>query len=175
MTRLRSKTQINQLIADDQSYREDLEYIQATLDEGNVFIGQLTSEQSGNTEASFCVTVGMYLHNLPELVFSGVPVPVVKNIVQDLCEGNDFDREFLTGGRTKIILDFNVMAVPVTTPETHDVFSVCHDIYTLIDRPQFEAVQIVFANEGGAFPWSQGYAEHEKQFQPVLGMSGSAN
>lgn len=175
MTRQRSKTQIKQLIADDQSYREDLEYIQATLAEGNVFIGQLTSEQSGNTEAAFCVTVGMYQHQMPELVFSGVPVPVVKSIVQDLCEGNDFDREFLAGGRTKVILDFNVIAVPVSAPETHDVLSVCHDVYTLIDRSQVEAVQLVFANEGGAFPWSQGYAEQEKQYQPVLGISGLAN
>ena len=134
MTRKRSKTQIKQLIADDQNYREDLEYIQATLAEGNVFIGQITSEQSGNTEAAFCVTVGMFQHRLPELVFSGVPVPVVKNIVQDLCEGNDFDREFLAGGRTKVILDFNVIAVPVSDPEIHDVLSVCHDVYTLIDK-----------------------------------------
>jgi hypothetical protein len=175
MTRQRSKTQIEQQIADDERYREDIEYIKATLAAGNVFIGQLTSEQTGNTEASFCVTVGMYLHDLPELVFSGVPVPVVKGIVSDLCEGNDFDREFLAGGRTMSIMDIDVMAVPVSSPENHDVFSVCYDFYTLIDRSSFQAVQIVFANEGGAFPWGVGYAEHEKQFQPVLGLSGIAN
>lgn len=175
MPRQRSKTQIKDLIADNQSYREDIEYIQATLADGNVFIGQLTSEQTGNTEAAFCVTVGMFMHKLPELVFSGVPVPIVKHVVESLCEVNDFDLEFLEGRHTKIIQDFNVMAVPITDPETHDVFLVCRDIYTLIDRQQIEAVQLVFANEVGAFPWSKGYAENERQFQPVLGQSGSAN
>lgn len=168
----RTKTEIHQLIHQSPSYREDLEFIQETLTNKHVFIGQLTSEQSGNTEASFCVTVGMFQHKLPELVFSGVPVPVVKNIVSELCEGHDFDRDFLAGGRVKVILDFNVIAVPISAPEHHDVLSICHDIYTLIDGPGVEAVQLVFADESGAFPWSKDYSEMDRKYQPVLGMSG---
>ncbi|MFL1449269.1 DUF4262 domain-containing protein [Pseudomonas tritici] len=175
MTATRSKTEIYQLLANSDSYREDLEFIQATLAQDNVFIGQLDSDQSGNTVASFCVTIGMYLFGLPELVFSGVPVHVVRATVKDLCDGHDFDREFLAGGRTKLIHGLDVMAIPVNAPESHDVFSICRDIYTLIDRPKIEAVQLVFANEGGAFPWSSEYAEQERQFQPVLGMASAAN
>jgi hypothetical protein len=175
MTATRSKTEIHQLIADSESYREDLEYIQSTLELNNVFIGQIDSSQTGNTEASFCVTVGMYLHELPELAFSGVPMHVVKSVVNDLCEGHDFDREFLAGNRTKIIHGFDVMAIPISSPQSHDVFSMCNDIYTLIDKPQLEAVQLVFANENGAFPWSSEYADQERQYQPILGMKSAMN
>lgn len=175
MARPRSKTEIHQLIASDKGYREDFEYIQSVLTEKRVFIGQLESSQAGNTEASFCVTVGMFQHQLPELVFSGVPVHLVSKVVEELCEGHDFDRDFLAGKRTKLIHDFNVIAVPINDPESHDVLSVCRDIYTFIDRPTIEAVQLVFANESGAFPWSRGYADQERQYQPVLGTAGSTH
>ena len=173
MTATRSKTEIQQLIAGSDSYREDLEYIQSALQLNTVFIGQIDSSESGNTEASFCVTVGMYLHELPELAFSGVPMHVVKSVVNDLCEGHDFDRDFLAGNRTKIVHGFNVMAVPIDRPQSHDVFSMCQDFYTLIDKPKLEAVQLVFANERGAFPWSSDYADVERQYQPILGMNSS--
>lgn len=166
----RSKTQIEKLISDSAGYREDMSYIQATLDERNVFIGQLTSEQSGQTEAAFCVTVGMFMHDLPELVMCGVPVPLVKSIVTELCEGHDFDREFLAGGRSKEIAGLTAVAVPVDFPQSHDVFNICYDAYTLLGRPTVEVVQLVFADESGAFPWSTEYNDQERQFQPVLGM-----
>jgi len=170
----RSKNQIQRLIADNESYRDDLEYIQATLEQQKVFIGQLTSEQAGNTEATFCVTVGMFQRGMPELVMTGVPSPMVKGIVEELFEGHDFDREFIAGQRTKVIHDLTVMAVPIHNPESHDVLAICHDIYTLIGRPGVSAVQLVFADEGGAFPWNAEYAAQERQFQPVLGFPGSS-
>lgn len=175
MAATRSKTEIHRLLASSDTYREDLEYIQATLASDSVFIGQMDSAQVGNADASFCVTVGMYLFGLPELVFSGVPVPLVKDTVEKLCEGHDFDREFLAGGRTKQIHGLDVMALPVSNPENHDVFAFCRDIYTLIDKPKIDAVQLVFANEKGAFPWSSGYAAQERQYQPVLGIVGTVN
>lgn len=170
----RSKAQIQSLINDNKPYRDDLDYIQQTLDERKVFIGQTISEQDGNTEASFCVTVGMYQHQLPELVMCGVPVPVVKEIVEELSEGHDFDREFLSGGRHKSILGLTVMALPIDRPERHDVLTICHDVYILRGLSQVSAVQLVFANESGAFPWSREYSEQERKFQPVLGVSGFA-
>lgn len=170
----RSKAQIQRLLDDSKPYRDDLDYIQETLDDRNVFIGQTTSEQNGNTEASFCVTVGMYQHQLPELVMCGVPVPLVKGIVAELSEGHDFDRDFLAGGRHKSIHGLTVMALPIEQPEMHDVLTICHDVYTLRGLSQVKAVQLVFADEAGAFPWSREYNERERQFQPVLGMSGVA-
>lgn len=168
----RTKAQIQEQISDCESYREDLKYIQSTLDERNVFIGQLTSEQSGQTEAAFCVTVGMFMHDLPELVMCGVPVPLVKKIVEEMCEGHDFDREFLAGGHSKVIVGLTVIALPIESPESFDVFNFCADAYTMLGRGPVEAVQLVFADEAGAFPWSREYCEQERQFQPVLGMSG---
>lgn len=168
----RSKAQIQSLINENQPYRDDLDYIQETLDERKVFIGQTVSEQDGNTEASFWVTVGMYLHQLPELVMCGVPVPLVKEIVEELSEGHDFDREFLAGGRHKSIHGLTVMALPIERPESHDVLSICHDVYTMRGLSQVSAVQLVFADEAGAFPWSREYSQQERKFQPVLGLSG---
>jgi len=170
----RSKTQIEALISDSDGYREDMRYIQATLDERNVFIGQLTSDQSGQTEAAFCVTVGMFMHDLPELVMCGVPVPLVKNIVAEMCEGHDYDREFLAGGRSKVIAGLTAVAVPIESPHSHDVFTICYDAYTLLGRSSMKAVQLVFADESGAFPWSSAYNDQERQFQPVLGMGVGA-
>ena len=170
----RSIARIQSLINDNQPYRDDLDYIRETLEERKVFIGQTISEQDGNTEASFCVTVGMFQHQLPELVMCGVPVPLVKNIVEELSQGHDFDREFLAGGRHKSIHGLIVMAMPIEQPESHDVLTICHDVYTLRGLPQIRAVQLVFADEGGAFPWSRNYCEQERKFQPVLGTAGSA-
>lgn len=170
----RSKAQIQQLLDDSQPYRDDLDYIQETLDARNVFIGQTTSEQHGLTDASFCVTVGMFQHQLPELVMCGVPVPLAKGIVSELSEGHDFDREFLSGGRHKSIHGLIVMALPIENPESHDVLTICHDVYTLRGLTKVDAVQLVFADESGAFPWSRDYSDQERKFQPVLGMSGSA-
>jgi hypothetical protein len=171
----RSKAQIEELISDCDSYREDMKYIQATIGERNVFIGQLTSEQSGQTEASFCVTVGMFIYNLPELVMSGVPTPLVRSIVEEMCEGHDYDREFLAGGRSKTIAGFTVVAVPVEAPDAQDVLNFCHDAYTMLGQGSVKAVQLVFADESGAFPWSPEYNDHERQYQPVLGMAGWGN
>lgn len=170
----RSKAQIQQLLDDSQPYRDDLDFIQETLDARNVFIGQINSDQHGHTEASFCVTVGMFQHQLPELVMCGVPVPLVKGIVSELCEGHDFDREFLAGGRHKSIHGLTVMALPIELPESHDVLNICHDVYTLRGLSEVSAVQLVFADESGAFPWSREYSEQERKFQPVLGLAGSA-
>ena len=116
----------------------------------------------------------MFQHQLPELVMCGVPVPLVKNIVEELSQGHDFDREFLAGGRHKSIHGLIVMAMPIEQPESHDVLTICHDVYTLRGLPQIRAVQLVFADEGGAFPWSRNYCEQERKFQPVLGTAGSA-
>lgn len=84
-------------------------------------------------------------------------------------EGHDFDREFLAGGRTKVIHDLTVIALPVSQPDSHDVLSICHDMYALIEQPHLQVVQLVFADEQGAFPWSSNYSASERQFQPVLG------
>ena len=167
----RSKTQVERKIAENRNYRDDLEYIQETLGQNKVFIGQLTSDQQGNTEATFWVTVGMYQQGLPERVLTGVPSPLIKGIVEELFEGHDFDREFLAGARTKVIHDLNVIAVPITNPESHDVLAICHDVYALIDMPNLQVVQLVFADESGAYPWSNDYAAQERQFQPVLGLA----
>lgn len=169
----RSKAQIQSQINENKHYREDLDYIQGTLDDCNVFIGQTSSEQEGNTDASFCVTVGMFQHQLPELVMCGVPVPLVKQIVEELAEGHDFDRGFIAGKHSKSIHGLTVMALPIEKPESHDVLSICHDVYTLRGLSQVSAVQLVFADEAGSFPWSRAYSENERKYQPVLGLAGA--
>lgn len=166
----RTKDEIRQKIADSASYREDLEFIQEALDGKDVFIGQLNADGDSGSEVMHCVTVGMFLYGLPEMVFTGVPVHMVKAVVSEFMEGHDFDRDFLAGKRSKIILGFNTIAVPVDAPATHEVLEISRDFYTLNDQPDFRATQIVFADEHGAFPWSDGYSEQDRLMQPVLGM-----
>lgn len=170
MSKSRTKTEINQLIAESASYREDMEFVQETISGKKVFIGQLVAESGAETSAAFCITVGMYQFDLPEVVVSGVPVFVVKDLVDELTEGHDFDREFLSGGRPKLIHDYNVIALPIETPEQHQVLNLCRDFYTLIDKPAFNAVQLVFADERGAFPWTAGYRQEDRESQPLLGV-----
>lgn len=170
----RSKAEIHRLIAENPSYREDIEFIQETLEGNDVFIGQLNAQGDGDSEVMHCVTVGMFQHEMPELVFTGVPVHLVKAVVSELIEGHDFDREFLDGKRSKVIMGFNAIALPVDAPGSHAVLSICCDYYTLNDNSDLRAAQIVFADEKGRFPWSAGYSEQERRLQPILGM-GSAN
>jgi len=170
----RSNPQIQSLIDENEDYREDLKYIQGTLDACKVFIGQTQSDQLEHADAAFCVTVGMFQYQLPELVMCGVPMPLVKQIVEELSEGHDFDRGFIAGKYSKSILGLTTMALPIQEPESHDVLNICHDVYTLRGLSQVSAVQLVFADEAGAFPWSRDYNEHERKFQPVLGVAGGA-
>lgn len=127
---------------------------------------------------SYWVTVGMYQRQLPEVVLTGVPTPMVKPIVEELFEGLDFDRDFLAGKRTKTIYDLRVMALPLHDTEKHDVLAICRDVYTLNGENKLKAVQLIFADQEGRFPWSAEYAASERQYQPVLEMppgAGRAN
>ncbi len=170
MSKVRTKAEVEELIEQSAAYREDIQFIQETLAGSDVFVGQFSSRMHGDVDVSVSVTVGMFMHGLPELVFSGVPGPIVQNVVSSLCDGNDFDREFLAGARSKVIHGFTVVAVPIDSPKDHSELDVCNDFYTLIDKDGLRAVQLVFSDEQGAFPWSRTYSEADRQFQPVLGM-----
>lgn len=170
----RSKAEIVRHMAECPNYREDLDFIEEALAAEDVFIGQL-NEQAGDSEVMHCITVGMFLYGLPELVFTGVPVHLVREVVSDLIEGHTFDREFLAGQRTKLIEGFQTIALSIDAPSAHQALSMCCDYYTLTGRSDLRAVQIVFADELGRFPWTSGYSEHDRQLQPIMGFESKAN
>lgn len=167
----RSKAEIEALVRDNAAYREDIDFIQETISKDQIFIGHLTQKSPAGNEVSVALTVGMYRRNLPELIFSGVPSNVVQNIVAALSEGLDFDREFLRSERLKQILNFDVMALPIDDPNSLEVMQVCRDYYTLIGRHEMQAVQLVFADENGSFPWSPDCSDANKACQPLFGVT----
>tara|TARA_R110002124_G_scaffold128157_9_gene288606 strand:- start:13299 stop:13832 length:534 start_codon:yes stop_codon:yes gene_type:complete len=169
----KTKAEILSLVETNPAYREDMDFIEETVKSKNVFIGQFSSPSTYGSEVSVSLTVGMFLHELPELVFSGVPVTVVKEVIASLCEGHDFDREFLRSERSKTILGFSVIAMPITDADGLVELGLCRDYYTLAGLGSISAVQLVFSDENGAFPWSESYSESDRSFQPVFGSHGA--
>lgn len=120
----KTKAQIISLVGRSRAYCEDMQFIEETINDKNVFIGQFISQTNQGADVNVCHTVGMYMHDLPELVFTGVPETVVTQIVNSLTQACDLDREFLRGERSKKIFNFNVIAVPIENADSiHELVS----------------------------------------------------
>lgn len=163
------KDRAKQLLEIDSSYREEIEFVQNTIADSKVFIGQSQSGPTDKPDHVYWVSVGMFQCNLPEVVMCSVPAQIARLVVDDLVVGTDFDREFLAGQRTKVIYGFEVMAVPIDKPEDHTELWVIRDYYSLTDKPQPKVVQLVFADSAGRYPWHKDSDPESREMQRMLG------
>lgn len=163
----RTKADILQTMASNASCREDFEFIKETIESQNVFIGMLDKGSTQGSDVPFCLTIGMFLYGLPELVFAGVPVHRAQEIVSEvvLCR----DTEFLAGKSKRKFSGMLTAAMPVESPASNSLFGICSDYYTLHDQGDIKVSQIVIADREGRFPWAKGYCDTTSLHQPIIG------
>lgn len=168
--------EIQQRMSTDAAYREDIEYIHETVTGGSVFVGQMSLDNHTPDGWEMIFTVGMNMYGMPELVLTGVPLNVVEGIIEKLCvEATDFDKDFLAGKRSKVVEGFNVTALTIDRPETLQELQICRDYYALHLDSKLNVCQLVFANEGGIYPWNREYSEIDRLSQPLLAMPAALN
>jgi hypothetical protein len=126
--------------------------------------------QRDRSRAGYAYTIGMAGHDAPELIVTGLPYQRAVDLLNDVA-GRVLDgkvtlpapgeRVTLPGGRT-------VEVVRIAEPAVHLAFAA--EFY----GPRFRAVQLVYADDRGRWPWDVGF-RGGRGGQPVLGARGSVS
>ena len=119
----------------------------------------------GGRSPAFAYTIGLTEHGFPERSF---PELIVTGVTQEeaatlLNTGGDvLHQRDLRHGQRVTIAGRRVEIVELPHPEAHLLFA--DDVY----GPELQAIQLVYADESGIWPWSRGYRGGAGG-QPVLG------
>ncbi|MBJ7339836.1 DUF4262 domain-containing protein [Mycolicibacterium sp.] len=111
----------------------------------------------------FAYTIGLHDHGLPELLVTGLPPK------RALWLLNTFAKRALAGGRStpgdqvSLPAGTRLELVEVEHPDAHMGIAVA------IDGPGLTAVQLVWADGRGRWPWAPGF-DDGRRCQPVLGV-----
>ncbi len=116
-------------------------------------------------DCPFAYTAGLTLHDIPELAVYGLdPVTSARvlNELGELLHHNDW--QTLVAGRVEVALA--AVDVPVRLIEIVDKDDMLMANLLFADSP---ALQVVWPDEYGQFPWDDGYALLEMH-QPIMGI-----
>ena len=124
--------------------------------------------QRDRARPGYAYTIGLAAHDVPELIVTGLPYQRASSLLNDaagrLLDGKvalpPGDRVTLPGGPL-------VEVVRVVEPAVHLT------IAAEFDGPRFPAVQLVYADDRGHWPWDVGF-RGGRGGQPVLGVRGPA-
>ena len=109
---------------------------------------------------SFAYTIGLTEHGCPELIATGLTQVESATLLNN--GGEAVHRRAVEHGQRLTIAGRRVEAVVLPNPEAHLLFA--GDIY----GPDLTAVQLVYTDDSGIWPWSRGYRGGAGG-QPVLG------
>lgn len=112
-------------------------------------------------EPPFAYTVGLTALGHPEIIVYGLPTAVAGHILNSLGERIQRGQTFAPGQ----IDHRTTRDLPATFVEATDVgdLVVVSQVY-----PSVEAIQVVWADPDGRFPWDDGY-DGERYPQPMMG------
>lgn len=111
----------------------------------------------------FAYTVGLHGLGLPELLITGLSAQVSCRVLNSIAHMVVDDGTVLMPAMHIDYVDrFLIEVVEVEHPDVHMRFAV--DIF----GPNIRALQLVWADEKGRFPWVTGWG-HGRRRQPVLG------
>jgi len=115
--------------------------------------------------APFAYTIGLFGLGHPELLIVGVDVDTARTVLNAvgnrIVEGAD-----LVPGELIELEEWPRPIVPEVVPNAGEVLLGANGFY---DRPpefSVPALQLTYADEAGAFPWDDGYAESDRQPRP---------
>ena len=112
-------------------------------------------------------TVGLSPHGKPELLVTGLPLRRAADLLNDVAEHVLHADEPAPGEQVPLIGGPVVEYVRIAHPEVHLLRAV--DLY----GPSVRALQVVWADERGNWPWHVGF-RGERGGQPVLGPRGGS-
>jgi hypothetical protein len=117
-------------------------------------------------EHTFCYTLGLQHHDLPELIMFGLPFKVMQQCLQTaynllVVEG----RPVAVGVPVEDIATLPVVLIPVTDDMVREYFGIARRFFR---RDTFPALQVVWPDRNGAFPWQPGFEKKFLASQPLL-------
>jgi hypothetical protein len=141
----------------DQSLEEYYtQVIRPTIDEYGWFIQYIL----GGRAPAFAYTIGLTEHGFPELIVTGVTQEQAAALLNE--GGELLHRRHLAHGQRVTVAGRRVEIVELPHPDAHLLFA--DDVY----GPDLRALQFVYADESGIWPWSRGFRGGVGG-QPVLG------
>lgn len=116
----------------------------------------------------FAFSVGLYYQYLhPEIMIMGLPHEVAHKLlasVQNIIHQGGFIQPW---SAVEEIASFPLMAVPIHFDHYKEHLGYGMWFYRSLPEP-FPAIQLVWPDKGGVFPWQEGYDQRYFQLQRVL-------
>ena len=117
----------------------------------------------------FAYSVGMYLsYGQPEVIIFGLPADTAQTILNDICEHAARGERFFAGNTTDKLLQAHDVCFTEVPPAAYaDHFGFALWFYKSLPE-RFPAIQLVWPDRAGKFPWEPGYDHSLDHLQPVL-------
>ena len=133
---------------------------------------QCTSVRSsaGDTDSvSFSYTIGLYSsYGQPEFIIFGLPVEIAHGILSLVADAVASGKPIDTSQPSStLIKDYEVIFVPVPQDQFSEYLG---SVIWWEQGEDFSAVQIIWPDKNGLFPWHLDAPESFKMDQPVLGI-----
>jgi hypothetical protein len=122
-------------------------------------------ERSG-VHPPWAYTVGLTEAGRPELIMTGMPLTKATALLDALADHVMHAHAPKPGRRVTLRGGLAIEIVEVTEPSAHLLVAV--ELY----GPSVQALQVVYADYRGRWPWESGYRGDGRGGQPVLGVRG---
>lgn len=113
--------------------------------------------------APFGYTIGLQPHGLPELLVTGMAPPLTLRVLNSVAHAMVDGAVYMAGEYINFQNEFLFEVVEVERPDAHLNFAVA------LWGPNLRALQLVWADDGGRWPWDAGWGPGLCR-QPVLGV-----
>jgi hypothetical protein len=110
----------------------------------------------------FAYTIGLHDRGLPELLVTGLAPRHATWLLNTFARRTLLGRRPAPGNQVSLPAGTRVELVGVAQPDAHLYMAVA------IEGPGIEAVQLVWADDRGRWPWAPGFDDGRRP-QPVLG------
>lgn len=110
----------------------------------------------------FAYTIGLRDHGLPELLVTGLAPRPALWLLDNFRKRASPDRRPAPGDRVGLPAGTQLELVGVDHPDAHMGMAIA------IEGPDVEAMQLVWADSRGRWPWAPGFDDGQR-CQPVLG------
>lgn len=118
---------------------------------------------------AYCFSVGLYYtFKHPEILVIGLEHPVANKLINlaggYISQGKIYDPELL---EDDLLEGFSCAFIPISIENYQKYFGYAIWFYRQLKQP-FPAIQLVWPDKQGRFPWERGYNEQFSTLQPLL-------
>jgi hypothetical protein len=142
------------------------EKLLADIDEYGLHILGIMSEED---EPEYAFSVGLYYsYSHPEIVIMGLNSNTAKCIINDIAELIENGATFeICSLYDEIVKGYPVAFIEVNISNYREYLGYANWFYSSLPSP-YPALQMVWPDKEGKFPWQDGYDEHFRSLQPLL-------